>query len=101
DMEYATDLCLCLGTSLSGMNADRIAVTCAERSMASPATVCSRFVSFCFSLFRFFIFCSSGEDLLSLFNLLCPFCLLFPFFLFLSHFLDFGNRDHEFTTNSS
>lgn len=39
DMELATDLCLCLGTSLSGMNADRVAVTCAKRSMAQPQTV--------------------------------------------------------------
>lgn len=40
DMELATDLCLCLGTSLSGMNADRAAVTCAKRSVAHPPTVC-------------------------------------------------------------
>ncbi len=42
DMELATDLCLCLGTSLSGMNADRAAVTCAKRSIAHPPTVRSK-----------------------------------------------------------
>jgi len=32
-MEHQTDLCLCLGTSLSGMNADRMANTPAQKSL--------------------------------------------------------------------
>eukprot|EP01006_Ploeotia_vitrea_P054093 TRINITY_DN67850_c11_g1_i1.p1 TRINITY_DN67850_c11_g1~~TRINITY_DN67850_c11_g1_i1.p1 ORF type:complete len:603 (-),score=67.62 TRINITY_DN67850_c11_g1_i1:151-1959(-) len=32
DAEYKVDMCLCLGTSLSGMNADRMADTPAERA---------------------------------------------------------------------
>lgn len=31
-----TDLCLCLGTSLSGMNADRVAETPANKSLSDP-----------------------------------------------------------------
>jgi NAD-dependent SIR2 family protein deacetylase len=37
-MENETDLCLCLGTSLSGMNADRMAKTPAKKSLQQPAT---------------------------------------------------------------
>lgn len=37
DMEKKTDLCLCLGTSLSGMNADRMATTPAKKSLAGKA----------------------------------------------------------------
>mmetsp|Transcript_31111 Transcript_31111/g.53234 ORF Transcript_31111/g.53234 Transcript_31111/m.53234 type:complete len:485 (-) Transcript_31111:64-1518(-) len=38
-MEHRVDLCLCLGTSLSGMNADRMADTPAERSKKSRSNV--------------------------------------------------------------
>jgi len=34
--EKQTDLCLCLGTSLAGMNADRMAKTPAEKSLKNP-----------------------------------------------------------------
>lgn len=37
EAEQRTDLCLCLGTSLSGMNADRIANTCAKKSRKDQA----------------------------------------------------------------
>lgn len=36
EIERRADLCLCLGTSLSGMNADRVAVAPAERSREDP-----------------------------------------------------------------
>jgi len=36
EQEKATDLCLCLGTSLSGMNADRMVETPARRAAKSP-----------------------------------------------------------------
>eukprot|EP00026_Physarum_polycephalum_P007541 Phypoly_transcript_07604.p1 GENE.Phypoly_transcript_07604~~Phypoly_transcript_07604.p1 ORF type:complete len:510 (+),score=56.14 Phypoly_transcript_07604:48-1532(+) len=36
DMEKKIDLCLCLGTSLSGMNADRVAETPAKRAAKDP-----------------------------------------------------------------
>jgi NAD-dependent SIR2 family protein deacetylase len=32
EIENSIDMCLCLGTSLSGMNADRVANTCAKRA---------------------------------------------------------------------
>jgi NAD-dependent SIR2 family protein deacetylase len=38
EMEKKADLCLCLGTSLSGMNADRCARTPAKRSRLDPPT---------------------------------------------------------------
>jgi len=37
EAEQRTDLCLCLGTSLSGMNADRIAKTAANKSRKNKA----------------------------------------------------------------
>jgi len=37
EAEQVVDLCLCLGTSLSGMNADRMASTPAKKSLKSPA----------------------------------------------------------------
>src|SRR3990167_5613201 len=37
DIEQQTDLCLCLGTSLSGMNADRVAKTPARKSLEGQA----------------------------------------------------------------
>ncbi|KAH3765519.1 NAD-dependent protein deacetylase sirtuin-7 [Pelomyxa schiedti] len=36
EIEKKVDLCLCLGTSLSGMNADRIATKTAKRSLLNP-----------------------------------------------------------------
>jgi len=36
ETEKKVDLCLCLGTSLSGMNADRMAVTPAKKSLKDP-----------------------------------------------------------------
>jgi len=36
EMEKKVDLCLCLGTSLSGMNADRMANTPARKSLKTP-----------------------------------------------------------------
>ena len=39
DMEAKIDLCLCLGTSLSGMNADRVAKTPAKRMIRGDAGI--------------------------------------------------------------
>jgi len=39
DIEKRIDLCLCLGTSLSGMNADRVAETPAKRAARDPAII--------------------------------------------------------------
>merc|ERR1712000_13264 len=39
EMERKTDLCLCLGTSLSGMNADRMAETPAKRSVKTKKVI--------------------------------------------------------------
>lgn len=37
EWEMQADLCLTLGTSLSGMNADRVAISTAERAMQGAA----------------------------------------------------------------